>query len=329
MKKILVTGSSGFIGFHLCKFLLKNNYRVFGIDNMNSYYDLSLKDSRLQLLKKNKEFRFSEIDLLEHKKLSKLFEEYKFDYVIHLAAQAGVRFSIDHPMEYINSNVVGFANLLELCKSHNVKHLIFASSSSVYGLNKTIPFEEDDFTDRPISTYAASKKSNELFAFSYSHLFNIPITGLRFFTVYGPYGRPDMAYFSFTKSILENKPIKIFNNGNLKRDFTYIDDVIIAIEKVIEILPKPNSNKFSNASAPFRILNVGNEKPEPLEKFVSLIEKELDIKAIKINTPMQQGDVLITASNSENLFNITNFRPRVKIEEGLKNFVRWYKDYYK
>jgi len=331
--KILVTGSAGFIGYHLTQFLLKKNYTVFGLDNINSYYDANLKKSRLSNIK-NKNFIFNKIDLQDKQSIEDLFKKNKFDVVINLAAQAGVRYSISHPEKYIESNVTGFINLLEACRTYSIENFIYASSSSVYGMNSVIPFSEDHEVNHPISLYAATKKSNELMAHTYSHLFNIPSTGLRFFTVYGPWGRPDMAYFSFTKAILENKPIKVFNNGNMMRDFTYIDDIIEGISRVIEDPSLPNkawnreSPMASTSSAPYRILNLGNSKPIYLSRFIESIEKATNKKAIIEYLPMQPGDVEKTYANMEKMENQYKFKPKTQIEDGIREFVDWYINYY-
>jgi|TARA_B100000214_G_scaffold37444_1_gene23567 UDP-glucuronate 4-epimerase len=331
--KILVTGSAGFIGYHLTQFLLKKNYTVVGLDNINSYYDVNLKKSRLSNIK-NKNFIFHEVDLQDQQSIEDLFKKNKFDVVINLAAQAGVRYSISHPEKYIESNVTGFINLLEACRTYSIENFIYASSSSVYGMNSVIPFSEDDAVNHPISLYAATKKSNELMAHTYSHLFNIPSTGLRFFTVYGPWGRPDMAYFSFTKAILENKPIKVFNNGNMMRDFTYIDDIIEGISRLIEDPSLPNkawdreSPMASTSSAPYRILNLGNSKPIYLSRFIESIEKATNKKAIIEYLPMQPGDVEKTYANMEKMENQYKFKPKTQIEDGIKEFVDWYINYY-
>ena len=331
--KILVTGSAGFIGYHLTQFLLKKNYTVVGLDNINSYYDANLKKSRLSNIK-NKNFIFNKIDLQDKQSIEDLFKKNKFDVVINLAAQAGVRYSISHPEKYIESNVTGFINLLEACRTYSIENFIYASSSSVYGMNSVIPFSEDDEVNHPISLYAATKKSNELMAHTYSHLFNIPSTGLRFFTVYGPWGRPDMAYFSFTKAMLENKPIKVFNNGNMMRDFTYIDDIIEGISRVIEDPSLPNkawnreSPMASTSSAPYRILNLGNSKPIYLSRFIESIEKATNKKAIIEYLPMQPGDVEKTYANMEKMENQYKFKPKTQIEDGIREFVDWYRNYY-
>lgn len=330
---ILVTGSSGFIGYHLAARLLKDNHIV-GIDNMNNYYDEGLKRSRLRLLEEESNFEFYEMDLTDKESLDKLFTKYKFSYVIHLAAQAGVRYSITNPYAYLNSNLNGFLNIIEACRHHKVLHLIFASSSSVYGANKRMPFSTHDNVDHPISLYAATKKSNELIAHTYAALYNLPTTGLRFFTVYGPYGRPDMAMFIFTKAILEGKPIDVFNNGKMKRDFTFVDDVVESITRLIPKIPKPNKawNGFypdpASSFAPYKIYNVGNNKPVELGRFIDIIEEKLGKKAIRNLLPLQNGDVLETYADVDELIEEVDFKPSTSIEEGVGRFVEWYLKYY-
>tara|TARA_B100000965_G_C19595210_1_gene759841 strand:- start:1667 stop:2674 length:1008 start_codon:yes stop_codon:yes gene_type:complete len=335
MSKILVTGSAGFIGFHLVQKLLDSEYDVVGIDNLNSYYDVELKKSRLEKIQNiveernlSKKYKFLKLDLANKNSLKKLFKDNAFDYVINLAAQAGVRYSLENPDAYVNSNLLGFVNLLECCKEKSIKHFLFASSSSVYGMNIKQPFSTSDNTDFPISLYAATKKSNELIAHSYSHLFNIPSTGLRFFTVYGPYGRPDMAYFKFTKLIEDNKKIDIYNNGEMKRDFTYIDDIIEGVFKVIKSPPKPMISDITNAKAPFRLLNIGNNNPVTLDRFIKAIEKALSKKAKKNMLPMQDGDVPITFADISDLSEQFGFQPSTSIEDGIDEFVKWYKLFY-
>tara|TARA_B100000575_G_C23143738_1_gene666819 strand:- start:22206 stop:23225 length:1020 start_codon:yes stop_codon:yes gene_type:complete len=333
LKKILVTGSAGFIGFHLVKELLSGSNFVIGIDNINNYYDPKLKEERLKKLDSvfsNKDIKskyiFKEMDLCNKEDLENLFDSNSFDIVINLAAQAGVRYSLENPTSYINSNIVGFSNLLENCRHHKIKHFIFASSSSVYGMNKNQPFNTSDKTDFPISLYAATKKSNELLAFSYSHLFKIPSTGLRFFTVYGPYGRPDMAYYNFTKLINEGKEINVFNNGDMKRDFTYIDDIVNGIIKLINRPPAEKSMQESNAKAPFNIFNIGNNNPVTLRRFITAIESSLGKKAIEKNLPIQPGDVPITYADIDDLSDYIGFKPSTSIEDGISKFVDWYKE---
>tara|TARA_Y200000002_G_C22687511_1_gene666570 strand:- start:2520 stop:3542 length:1023 start_codon:yes stop_codon:yes gene_type:complete len=336
---ILVTGSSGFIGFSLCKDLINKNIPVLGFDNMNPYYDKSLKESRKELLislsnKKNSFFKQINNNLENHEILDKIFEDYKIKTVIHLAAQAGVRYSLQNPISYINSNILGFVNILENCKNHKINNLIFASSSSVYGGNKQLPFKEKDGANHPISLYAATKKSNELMAHAYSHLYNLPCIGLRFFTVYGPWGRPDMAPMIFTKSILESKEIKIFNEGDLSRDFTYIDDAVAIITELINKPPSINSNfDFSNPDpssswAPYRIYNVGNNRGITILRFIELLENEIGIKAKKSFLPMQPGDVKSTAADISSTEFLECSRKKTSIEIGIKNFINWYKNYY-
>ena len=335
MKKILLTGSAGFIGFHLCKKLLSENFHVCGLDNLNDYYDLDLKEKRLKNIedyvsqnKLENEYSFSKCDLASKEDLKEIFLNNKFDIVINLAAQAGVRYSLDNPMSYVSSNLVGFINILEECKTSNIDHLIFASSSSVYGMNKKQPFSTEDVTDYPISLYAATKKSNELLAFSYSHLYDIPMTGLRFFTVYGPYGRPDMAYFKFTKNIINGDPINVYNNGDMKRDFTYIDDLIDGMMRIISTKFKKNENLHTNSEAPFRTYNIGNNQPVTLDQFIQSIENAIGKNAIKNNLPMQPGDVPITYADITDMARDFKYDPKTSIEEGIKKFVEWYNEYY-
>ena len=327
--KILITGAAGFIGYHLSNKLLKCGHEVIGIDNLNSYYDSKLKLSRLSNLKSlpNVNFSFYELDLFKEQDLKKI--PIDSDIVIHLAAQAGVRYSIDQPNEYVKSNLVGFCNLLEKIKEMNIQHFIFASSSSVYGLNIKMPFSPSDNTDHPISLYAATKKSNEVIAHSYSHLFDIPTTGLRFFTVYGPYGRPDMAYYKFTSSILNDRPINLFNNGKLERDFTYIDDVTHAIEHLIHTKPIAQKNIHSLSKAKYQILNIGNNSPVTLDEFLLAIENACGGKARINNLPMQDGDVLKTYADIDDLQETIGFKPSTSLEDGITKFVNWYKTYHK
>ncbi len=334
--KILVTGAAGFIGMHISLKLALENHEVIGIDNINSYYDVNLKYGRLQNLGINKDeilynkaiagikkFSFVELDLQDAGNLMALFAVNRFDIVINLAAQAGVRYSITNPRDYIESNIVGFFNILETCRNFPVKHLIYASSSSVYGKTNEIPFKVTQTTDQPISLYAATKKSNELMAFTYAHLYKIPMSGLRFFTVYGPWGRPDMAYFSFTKNIYESKAIHLFNGGDLKRDFTYIDDVVEVINRLL--LASPQTGK----ETPHKVYNIGNNQPELVTKFLSVLEGFIGSKAIIEIKPRQPGDVDITYADCSELNALINFKPDTPIQIGLKNFVEWYKEYYK
>lgn len=324
MKKVLITGGAGFIGFHLSKKLLENGYQVIAIDNLNDYYDIRLKEERLNILKKYDNFSFMKLDISEKEKMVDLFKKEQFNIVINLAAQAGVRYSITHPESYITSNIIGFYNILECCRNYPVEHLLFASSSSVYGKNEKVPYATTDKTDYPVSLYAATKKSDELMAYAYSNLYDIKATGLRFFTVYGPYGRPDMAYFSFTKNIFENKEIKIFNNGDMYRDFTYIDDIVEGIYRLLNKTPKKDQY-----GVPFKVYNIGNNKPVKISEFVSILEKEIGKTAIKKYLPMQPGDVYQTYADIEDLKEETGFTPTTSIEEGLHNFINWYKNFYK
>lgn len=334
---ILITGVAGFIGFHLCKRLLKEDNDVIGIDNLNDYYDQTLKLDRLRNLKKVKEgnFKFEKLNIEDKNDLLEIFEKYKPKEIVHLAAQAGVRYSISNPDVYAHSNLVGFLNILECCRRSKISHLVFASSSSVYGGNINMPFKEIQNVDHPISLYAATKKSNELIAHSYSHLYDIPSTGLRFFTVYGPWGRPDMALFLFTKAIIEKKPIKIFNNGNMMRDFTYIDDITESLIRVINKPPTKNENfdkhkpDPSCSWGPYKIFNIGNSNPIPLMSFINEIESALNTKADKILTPIQLGDVKETFADTQELEKWINYKPDTSIKEGIGYFVNWYKEYYK
>ncbi len=334
--KILVTGAAGFIGFHLIKVLLEtgvsdSEYSIVGIDNINDYYDVDLKKERLRILGEIASpdtFTFIKLDLADREAMSELFATHQFDTVVNLGAQAGVRYSIENPNAYIDSNVVGFVNILEGCRHHDIKHLIYASSSSVYGMNIKQPFTTADCVDFPISLYAATKKSNELMAHSYSHLYNIPTTGLRFFTVYGPYGRPDMAYFSFTKKILAGEPINVFNNGVMQRDFTYIDDIVNGIIRTINKAPSPQCSTITTATAPYKIYNIGNNQPVTLRRFITAIEDACGKKAQENLLPMQAGDVPITYADIDELVEDIGFKPETSIEEGIKQFVDWYQQYY-
>lgn len=333
-EKVLITGCAGFIGFHLSHFLLEKGYIVVGIDNINDYYDTRLKHGRLEILKKNKCFVFKKLDLKDKIEIDKLFENEKFDYVVNLAAQAGVRYSIENPYAYVDSNLIGFMNILEACRNNPVKHLLYASSSSVYGGNNVVPFSTNHQVDHPVSLYAATKKSNELMAHTYSHLYKIPTTGLRFFTVYGPWGRPDMAYFSFTDAILNGKVINVFNHGKMERDFTYIDDIVEGIYKLLPLAPKSNykwdetKDKQSESFAPYKIYNIGNNKPVELEKFISVLEDKIGKKAIKNYMDMQPGDVVRTYADTSDLEKAIGFKPSTPIEEGLQKFATWYKEFY-
>jgi len=333
--KILVTGAAGFIGFNLSSRLLKDGHEVYGIDNLNDYYDVSLKKKRLSIVEKQAGFKFILGDLADREKIKNLFEAYSFDYVINLAAQAGVRYSIENPASYIDSNLVGFGNILEGCRHSGVKHLVYASSSSVYGLNTNMPFSVRHNVDHPISLYAASKKANELMAHTYSYLYKLPTTGLRFFTVYGPWGRPDMALFLFTKAILNNEPIKVFNNGEMQRDFTYIDDIVEGVVRVMNNIPAPDPDWTSStptpsaSCAPYRLYNIGNNQPVALMTFINSIEKALGKKAVKKYLPLQPGDVPATYADVNDLIKDTGFKPSTSVEEGINKFVKWYKEYYK
>jgi UDP-glucuronate 4-epimerase len=331
--KILVTGAAGFIGSHLSKRLLNEGYEVIGIDNVNDYYDPKLKLDRLEWIK-HPNFRFEKVSLEDRERINDIFSEYRPKTVVNLAAQAGVRYSLVNPHAYIDSNIVGFMNILEACRHHKVEHLIYASSSSVYGANTKMPFSVHDNVDHPVSLYAATKKANELMAHTYSHLYGLPTTGLRFFTVYGPWGRPDMALFLFTKAILNREPIKVFNNGNMMRDFTYIDDIVESIYRLIQKKPEPNPNwdgKNPNPGtsyAPYRVYNIGNSNPVNLMDFITAIEEKLGIEAKKEFLPLQAGDVPATYADVEDLYNEINFRPQTSIKEGVSKFIDWYLDYY-
>lgn len=325
--KILVTGAAGFIGFYLSKKLLFLGHEVIGLDNINDYYDVSLKIARLSQIKEEKGFTFHKLDLTDRDNIEQLFTENKFDMVVNLAAQAGVRYSLMNPHAYVDSNLVGFMNILECCRHNDIKHLVFASSSSVYGSNTKIPFSTDDNVDHPVSLYAATKKANELMAHTYSHLYSLPCTGLRFFTVYGPWGRPDMAYFLFTKAILDKKPIKVFNYGKMQRDFTYIDDIVEGVIRVMNHLPQPNLDQ-SNSKAPYKVYNIGNNQPVQLVKFIETIEDCLGMKAEKNLLPIQPGDVPITYADVDDLVRDVGFKPSTSIEVGIQNFIDWYKHYY-
>ncbi len=335
LKKIFITGSAGFIGFSLCLKLLENGKNIVGIDNHNNYYDPKIKDARINLLKKFPNYKHCRLDLTDNASLSKIFGEHKPQIVVNLAAQAGVRYSMQNPLAYINSNIVGFSNILENCRHYKIEHLVYASTSSVYGANTKMPFSEHDSANHPLSVYAASKKSNELMAHSYSYLYKLPTTGLRFFTVYGPWGRPDMALFKFTKSILNNEPIDVFNYGNHTRDFTYIDDIVEGVMKTLYSPATPNPNWKSdkpdaaNSLSPWCIYNIGNNKPVKLMEYIDALEKALGKKA-KINfLPLQPGDVPDTFANVENLKDSFNYQPSTTVIDGISKFVKWYKEYYK
>lgn len=330
----LVTGAAGFIGFHLSKRLLEDGYRVLGVDNLNDYYDPQLKLARLEILKGFPGFSFFRTDLADGEGLTRIFKDNPVDVVVNLAAQAGVRYSLTNPQAYVESNLVGFVNILECCRHHDVKHLVFASSSSVYGANTNMPFSVHDNVDHPVSLYAASKKSNELMAHTYSHLFDLPCTGLRFFTVYGPWGRPDMALFLFTKATLEGKSIDVFNHGKMKRDFTYIDDIVEGVVRVMKKLPESNPDWSGDAPDPgtsysrYKIYNIGNNNPVQLMAFIEAIESALGKKAIKNFMDLQPGDVPATYADVDDLIEDVGFKPDTSIEEGIGRFVEWYKKYY-
>mgnify|MGYP006286229351 FL=1 len=334
--KLLVTGTAGFIGFHIARRLLSEGMDVIGIDNMNDYYDVSLKEARNNLLLEEYEgYRFHRLDLADSDNIGKLFKEEKFDYVIHLAAQAGVRYSIENPRAYVDSNIVGFLNILEGCRHNDVKHLVYASSSSVYGMNTQIPFSVHDNVDHPVSLYAASKKSNELMAHVYSHLYGIPTTGLRFFTVYGPWGRPDMAYYLFTDAIVKGEQIKVFNYGDMERDFTYVDDIVEGIYRITWKVPESTENWDAmhpdpgSSSAPFRVYNIGNNQPVGLMDFINTIEDLLNKEANMEFLPMQPGDVLTTYADIDDLSTAVGYSPATAVEEGLEKFISWYRAYHK
>lgn len=331
--KILVTGTAGFIGFHLTKYLLNRGDEVVGLDNLNDYYDVSLKQARLRQLEERDNFRFVKLDLAERQGVADLFEREKFDKVVNLAAQAGVRYSLINPYAYIDSNIQGFINILEGCRHNGVQHLVYASSSSVYGANTSMPFSVHDNVDHPVSLYAASKKSNELMAHTYSHLYGLPTTGLRFFTVYGPWGRPDMALFLFTKAILAGEPIKVFNYGRMKRDFTYIGDIIEGVVRTLDHTATPNSKWNGDqpdpgtSAAPYRLYNIGNNNPVELMHLIEVLETALGKKAEKIMLPIQPGDVPSTYADVDALIEDVGFKPATTVEEGVLRFVEWYREY--
>lgn len=346
-KKVLITGVAGFIGFHLAKKLVKEGLDVVGIDNVNDYYDPELKLARLRELGIDTsdikdldpvigKILFVKLDLQDKKSMLSLFEKQRFDYVVNLAAQAGVRHSLTHPQDYVDNNITGFLNVLEGCRAYPVEHLVFASSSSVYGLSEAIPFSEDDSTDHPLAMYAASKKANEMMAHSYAHLYGIASTGLRFFTVYGPWGRPDMALFIFTKAMIEGKEFEVFNNGDMSRDFTYVDDIVESIKRLLPKPPQKNNPNFdvtnptpSKSKAAYQIFNIGNNAPVQLMEYVGTIEKELGVKGKIVFKPIQPGDVARTYANVESLYEYIDFKPQTKVEEGIKHFVEFYKEYHK
>lgn len=331
----LVTGAAGFIGYYACLRLLAEGHQVVGLDNLNDYYDVNLKLARVAQLESKPGFRFVKMDLADRSGMAALFVENKFERVIHLGAQAGVRYSIDNPLAYIDANLVGFVNILEGCRHNKVQHLLYASSSSVYGMNHKQPFATGDNVDHPISLYAATKKANELMAHTYSHLYGLPTTGMRFFTVYGPWGRPDMALFKFTRAMLANENIDVYNRGEMCRDFTYIDDVAEAIMRLKDIIPQPNpdwtveTGDASASSAPYILYNVGNSNPVQLMDYIKALEIALGIEAKKNMLPVQPGDVLETSSDSMPLYNATGFKPQTSVLQGVKSFVDWYKDFYR
>jgi UDP-glucuronate 4-epimerase len=331
---VLVTGAAGFIGFHLCKRLLQSGHEVHGIDNLNDYYDVRLKQDRLEQLKAFDSFTFHHLDIADRKEMEDLFGRHRFERVVNLAAQAGVRYSLSNPHVYVDSNVTGFLHILEGCRYTKAPHLVFASSSSVYGLNTKMPFSVHHNVDHPVSLYAATKKANELMAHTYSHLYGLPTTGLRFFTVYGPWGRPDMALFLFTEAILKDRPIQVFNHGNMRRDFTYIDDIVEGVVRVMDHIPQPDAQWSGDrpdpgsSPAPYSLYNIGNHNPVKLMDFIEAIEAALGKKAKKEYLPMQPGDVPASFADVEDLVNAVGFKPNTSIQEGIQNFIDWYMDYY-
>ncbi|GLT13149.1 NAD-dependent epimerase [Vibrio algivorus] len=332
--KYLVTGAAGFIGSVVVERLCQAGHQVVGIDNLNGYYSVELKQARLDRAK-HQNFTFIELDLADREGVAALFAEQGFQRVIHLAAQAGVRYSIDNPMAYADSNLVGHLTILEGCRHHKIEHLVYASSSSVYGLNQKMPFDTADSVDHPISLYAATKKSNEMMAHTYSHLYGVPTTGLRFFTVYGPWGRPDMALFKFTKAIVEGKQIDVYNNGNMQRDFTYIDDIVEGVIRIQDVIPQQNpewtveTGSPATSSAPYKIYNIGNGNPVKLMEFIEALEGSLGIEANKNFMPMQPGDVYATYADTQDLFDVTGYKPSMSVKQGVTNFVEWYREFYK
>lgn len=335
MPKILVTGCAGFIGFHLCQRLLSQGHVVCGLDNLNEYYDASLKNARLAQIAGHANFRFFRLDLADRKCMAEVFEKERFEITVNLAAQAGVRYSLKDPYAYADSNLLGFVNVLEGCRHSGVRHLVFASSSSVYGANTQMPFSTHHSAGHPVSLYAATKRANELMAHAYAHLYRLPTTGLRFFTVYGPWGRPDMALFLFTKAILAGEPIPVFNHGKMKRDFTYIDDVVEGVCRAMDRIPQPDAGwdashpDSATSSAPYRIYNIGNSQPVELLTLIHILESKLGKKAKLDLVPMQSGDVPATYADIEDLFRDTGFKPETPIETGIERFVEWYREYYK
>lgn len=331
--KFLITGAAGFIGFHVSQRLLEAGHEVTGIDNLNDYYEVTLKEARLAQIKSSL-FTFKKIDLADRIAMEQLFSESKFDRVIHLAAQAGVRYSIENPHAYAESNLMGHLNILEGCRHNKVKHLLYASSSSVYGLNRKMPFSTEDSVDHPVSLYAATKKANELMSHTYSHLYGLPTTGLRFFTVYGPWGRPDMALFKFTKAMIAGKSIDVYNYGKMKRDFTYIDDIAEAIVRLQDVIPQVDTEwtvengSPATSSAPYRVYNIGNSSPVELMDYITALEEALGIEAEKNMMPIQAGDVLETSADTQALYEVIGFKPETSVKKGVANFVEWYKQYY-
>lgn len=334
--KTLITGAAGFIGFHTAQRLLSDGHEIIGIDNLNDYYEVSLKEDRLKELQKHPQannFTFLKLDLADREGMAQLFEQHQFEYVVHLGAQAGVRYSLQNPHAYADSNLTGHLNILEGCRHAKVKHLVYASSSSVYGLNSKMPFSTEDSVDHPVSLYAATKKANELMSHSYSHLYGLPTTGLRFFTVYGPWGRPDMAPMIFAKAILNGEPIKVNNHGNMQRDFTYIDDIVEGIVRLLPLPPEPKQDwtpeqgSANESSAPYKIYNIGAGQPTKLMDFIAELEKNLGVEANKDYQPMQLGDVVATWAETEDLFNAINYRPQFSLQQGIPQFVNWYKSY--
>jgi UDP-glucuronate 4-epimerase len=334
MARILLTGAAGFIGYHLAERLLARGDEVVGLDNLNDYYDVRLKQARLARLEGKPGFRFIKTDLADRAAMEGVFAQGRFDAVLHMAAQAGVRYSLNHPHAYVQSNLVGFLNVLEGCRQQGVGHLVYASSSSVYGANTRLPFSVHDNVDHPISLYAASKKANELMAHTYAHLYRLPCTGLRFFTVYGPWGRPDMAYFKFTRAILAGEPIEVYNEGRMRRDFTYIDDIVEGVVRVLDRIPRPDPAwsgerpDSGGSNAPYRLYNIGNHSPVELERFIAVLETALGRKAMRKLLPMQPGDVPATYADVDDLQRDVGFAPHTPIEEGLARFVAWYRDFY-
>ncbi|HAK35809.1 MAG TPA: protein CapI [Pantoea sp.] len=331
---ILFTGAAGFIGFHVTQRLLAAGHQIVGIDNLNDYYDVGLKQSRLDLIAQHPSFRFIKMELADRAAMASLFEQHAFQRVIHLGAQAGVRYSIDNPHAYADANLIGHLNILEGCRHHKIEHLLYASSSSVYGLNRKMPFSTDDSVDHPVSLYAATKKANELMSHTYSHLYNLPTTGLRFFTVYGPWGRPDMALFKFTRAMIAGDAIDVYNRGEMKRDFTYIDDIAEAIVRLQDVIPQRDESwtvetgSPATSSAPYRVYNIGNSQPTSLIKYIEAIEKALGVTAKKNLLPMQPGDVLETSADTEALYQAIGFKPQTSVEEGVARFVSWYREFY-